>query len=73
MTMSDEQVQALMQNWREELSKRMAELRVRQWCVEQAIKYCEANKLETRAAEFFLIYQSILQFITEPFADTFKE
>lgn len=72
MPMSDEQVQALMQNWHDELKKNMDAMTIRKWCVEQAIKYCEANKLETRAAEFMLVYASILEFITVPIADVLK-
>ncbi len=59
--MTDEQVQQLMQNWRDALAKQMDELRLRQWCVEQSIKYAAAGmKYEPMV---------LLQFITAPMAD----
>ena len=36
--MDDAQVQALMQTWHDALAKQMADMKLRQWCVEQAIK-----------------------------------
>jgi hypothetical protein len=69
--MDDAQVQSLMQNWRDALAKQMDEMRVRQWCVEQAIKVCEAGA--PGCTDVYEIYDRILKFITAPFAETFKD
>jgi hypothetical protein len=64
MSMSDEQVAALMQTWRDALAKQIDEMKLRQWCVEQSIKYAATG----------VKYDPIilLQFITAPFAETFQ-
>ncbi len=59
--MNDAQVQQLMQSWHDGLEKQMGELRLRQWCVEQSIKYAAAGvKVDAMV---------LLQFITAPMAD----
>ncbi len=63
--MDEVQVQQLVQTWRDQLEKQMGEMKLRQWCVEQSIKYATAG----------VKYDPIilLQFITAPFAETFKD
>ena len=63
--MDDAQVQQMVQTWKDRLEKQMGEMKLRQWCVEQSIKYAAAG----------VKYDPIilLQFIAAPFAETFKD
>ena len=65
--MDDAQVAALVAQWRKQLENTMAELKLRQWCVEQAIEAgSPANVVSANADD-------LLKFITEPFAELFKD
>lgn len=66
--MDDQQAIALATEWRKALEKQMAEMKVRQWCVEQAIKQSGGMS----RAEFQGIYTDILEFVSTPFSDIFK-
>ena len=71
--MDEQQAIALANEWRKALEKHMAEMKVRQWCVEQAIELAAADKQSggMSRAEFQGIYRDILEFISAPFADVF--
>lgn len=78
MPLSDQETQALtqalLQQWQGRLAKQFEEMKLRQWCVEQAVKAIGEISRERRSgsAEFCAIYSGILEFITQPFADVFK-
>lgn len=64
--MDDAQMAALVAQWRKQLENTMSELKLRQWCVEQAIEAgSPANVVSANADD-------LLKFITEPFAELFK-
>jgi hypothetical protein len=65
MGVSDQELQALVEAWRANLEKQMADMKLRQWCVEQSIKYAIAGR--------FTLPDDILKFITAPFADAFRD
>jgi hypothetical protein len=65
--MDDAQVAAMAAQWRAHTIKQLDEMKLRQWCVEQAIK---AYEFGTPGEENLSdIYSGILKFIIAPFAD----
>lgn len=80
--MDDAQVQALMQTWHEALVKQMADMKLRQWCVERAIESLGDHATAWMTGgenpgpitvNFAVVSLSneILKFITVPFAEIF--
>jgi hypothetical protein len=67
--MDDAQVQQMVTAWREQLNKQMAELKLRQWCVEKAI---EMAPRFNSSVNFVDICEEMLKFVSAPFADAFK-
>ncbi len=68
--MDDQQMQAMVESWRQKLQKDLAELRLRQWCVEKAIEI--APRLN-KPANFGELCEMILKFVSAPFEDVFKD
>lgn len=63
-------MQQMVEAWRKQLSQQMAELKLRQWCVEKAIEI--APRL-SGPHSFGQLCEQILLFVSAPFADVFKE
>jgi hypothetical protein len=68
--MNDQEMTVLVQQWQKRLEQQFTEMKLRQWCVEQAIKLCEAGA--PGAENYSQIYQDLLKFISAPFAEIFN-
>lgn len=84
--MDEQQVQQMVIQWRNQLEKSMVDMKLRQWCVEQAIKaidgaggrpaYVVNGEInEPGRVEFAVVRmaEDILKFITAPFAEVFSQ
>lgn len=69
--MDDAQLQAMMQQWRDRRAKQMDEMKVRQWCVELAVK-AATERGSNVTYDVATTAERIFRFVTTPFADTFK-
>jgi hypothetical protein len=59
-------VQALYAKWNVAVQKQIEEMRIRQWCVEQAIKTAEMQFSDEHGTDVIRMARHILDFITEP-------
>lgn len=67
--MDDAQLQAIFGKWTKDIDKKMTDMKLRQWCVEQAIKVepkGDGDAVVTLASD-------MMKFISDPFADVFKD
>ena len=81
--MDDAQMAALVAQWRKQLENTMSELKLRQWAIEQAIRmqgdgpallYADNSETPIKIQMAGVkAAREILEFITEPFAELFKD
>ncbi len=64
--MDNQQMVALADEWRKQLDRHMGEMKLRQWCVEQAGKWGGSP------AELKQRYTDIMEFVSKPFSEVFK-
>ena len=59
---------------REQLAQMMAEMKLRQWCVEKALSYIASRGAKPEDAEDVIkLIRAIMKFVSEPFSDVFKD
>ena len=67
--MAEVDMQAIVEKWRLAVATQLDQMKVRQWCIEQVIKFVEASNADVDLVD---LAGDLLVFVTTPLNETFK-